>query len=174
MNHFDLMTTLIVAAVFIYAIAKQFTAKPVKMFGFVIVPLLALYKVYDSFPKTSIPRSQMVECTVLVLLALASAVIQSMFTDVFYQNDQLYMRSKLIAVVTWAVYFLARIGLRFLYHNTESWMMWMGMAVIFGARSLILLFRFPEIGRALSQRFCSDASGGGEQNGRRSRRGRRY
>lgn len=174
MNHLNLMTTLIAAAVFIYAIAKQFTAKPVKMFGFVIVPLLALYKVYDSFPQTSIPRSQMVECTVLVLLALASAVIQSMFTEVFYQNDQLYMRSKLIAVVTWAVYFLARIGLRFLYHNTEYWMMWMGMAVIFGARSLILLFRFPEIGRALSQRFCSDASCGGEQNGRRSRRGRRY
>lgn len=174
MNHFDLMTTLIVAAIFIYAIAKQFTAKPVKMFGFVIVPLLALYKVYDSFPKTPIPRSEMVECTFLVLLALASAVIQSMFTDVFYQNDQLYMRSKLIAVVTWAVYFLSRISLRFLYHNTESWMMWMGMAVIFSARSLTLLFRFPEIGRALSQRFCSDASGSWGQNGRRSRHRRRY
>lgn len=164
MDHLNLMTTLIAVAVLIYAIAKQFMAKPVKLFGFVVVPLIALYKVYDSFPKTTVPQSQMAECTVMVVLALAAAVIQAMFTEVFYQDERLYMRSKLVAVVTWAAYFLVRIGLRYLYRSTESWMVWLGMAVIFAVRSLILYLRFPEIGKALSQGFRSGASG------RRSRR----
>lgn len=159
MDHLNLLTTLIAVVVFIYVIVKQFMAKPVRMFGFVIVPLLALYKVYDSFPKTDIPKSQMVECVIMFCLALASAIIQAMFTEVFYQDDRLYMRSKLVAVVTWAIYFLVRIGLRFLYHSTGSWMMWLGMAVIFGVRSLILYIRFPEIGKTLSQRSHSAPPG---------------
>lgn len=83
------------------------------------------------------------------------------------------MRSKPVAVITWAAYFLIRIGLRFFCHSTESWMMWLGMAVIFGVRSFILYLRFPEIGKALSQRYRFDESGGEERYGSRNER-RRY
>ncbi len=173
MDHLNLATTLIVIAAFVYAIAKQFMAKPVKAFGFAIIPLLALYKVFDSLPKAAVPKSQMTECAVMAFLALAAALIQASFTEVFYQGDRLYMRSKPVAVITWAVYFLIRIGLRFFYHSSASWMMWLGMAVIFGARSFILYLRFPEIGKALSQRFHIDRSADPEQYGRRNER-RRY
>lgn len=173
MDHLDLATTLIVIAAFVYAIAKQFMAKPVKAFSFAIVPLLALYEVFDSLPKAAVPKSQIAECAVMVLMALAAAILQAAFTEVFYQGERLCMRSKPVAVITWAAYFLIRIGLRLLYHSRESWMMWLGMAVIFGVRSFILYLRFPEIGKALSRRYRSDESVGGEQYGRRNER-RRY
>ena len=173
MDHLNLATTLIVIAAFVYAITKQFMAKPVKAFSFAIVPLLALYEVFDSLPKTAATKSQMAECAVMVFLALAAAILQAAFTEVFYQGERLTMRSKPVAVITWAVYFLIRIGLRFFYQSKESWMMWLGMAVIFGARSFILYLRFPEIGKALSQRYRSNESSGGERYGRRNER-RRY
>lgn len=62
------------------------------------------------------------------------------------------MRSKIIAVVTWAVYFIARVGMRFAFPETGEWVTWFGMAVIFGARSVILMMKYPEITQALSRR----------------------
>lgn len=152
MEHIDFLTTLIIVALFLYAIVKQFLAKPIRKFSFVIFPLLALYEAYDSYPKITVSNNQFNECAVIIALAFASAVIQALNTEVFYKDNRLYMRSKIIAVLTWAVYFFVRIGLRFVFNSTGTWIMWLGIAVIFGARSLILLIKYPEIGQALSER----------------------
>lgn len=151
MAHLDIVTAIIIAALLIYAIVKQFMAKPVKKFGFVLFPLLALYEAYETYPQAPLPSSQIVECLIMVTLALASAVIQGVNTEVFYRNDQLYMRSKLVAIITWVIYFAVRIGLKFLFDSKGSFMTWLGMAVIFGARSVVLFIWHPEIGQALSQ-----------------------
>lgn len=151
MEHFDFITALTIIALLIYAIVKQFMAKPVRKFGFVIFPLLALYEAYESYPKTVVPENQKTECIIMIILALGSAVIQALNTEVFYKDDQLFMRSKIVAVITWLIYFLVRVGLRFIFNSTGSWMMWFGMAIIFGARSAVLLIRHPEIGQALSR-----------------------
>lgn len=151
MEHIDAVTAMIIIAVIICAIVKQFMAKPIKTFGFVIFPLLALYESCKSFPNTAAREHQLIECAVMLALALSAAAIQALNTEVFYRDDQLYTRSKLIAVVTWAGYFLARIILRYIWHDSGEWTMWLGLAVTFGTRSVILYIRHPEIGTALLQ-----------------------
>lgn len=150
-EHLNPTVTLIIIAVFVYAIARQFMAKPVRRLGFIIFPLLALCEAMASFPKTAVPAGQAAECAAMVALALAAAAIQAAFTEVFYKNDRLYLRSKPVAIVTWAAYFVIRLSMRFVFGGTEEWVTWLGMAVILGGRGIMLYIRHPEIGRALAQ-----------------------
>lgn len=152
MGHLDFVTTLIIVAVIVYAIVKQFMAKPVRRSGFVIFPLLALVEACESYRKAAVTQQQLLECAAMIALALAAAAVQAINTEIFYQDNQLYMRSKIIAVVTWAAYFLARVGLRLVFPKTGEWIIWLGIAVIFGARSVILMMKYPEITQALSRR----------------------
>lgn len=162
MEHLNIVTTLIIMVVLIYAVVKQFMAKPIKWFGFLIFPMLALYEAYHSYTAATVTAYQNVECAVMVTLALIAAVIQALFTEVFYKDSQLYMRSKIVAVITWVLYIMARITFRVLFNSMGLWMMWLGIAVIFSVRSIILYIRFPEIGHALMQ-----------HSGRRRRQSRR-
>lgn len=115
------------------------------------LPLLALLEAYESYPKEGITPSELTQCGVMVLLALISASIQALNTDVFYQGDRLFRRSRPVAILTWAVYFSVRLVMRYAFSNTGSWTMWFGMAVIFGIKNAILYFKYPEIGLELSK-----------------------
>ncbi|CAB1245698.1 conserved membrane protein of unknown function [Ruminococcaceae bacterium BL-4] len=152
MEHFDATTTLIIIAVIAYAIVKQFMAKPVRTFGFIVFPLLALYEACKDFPKLPVPEHQLIECAVMLALAFIAAAIQATNTEVFFKDNQLYTRGKLIAVLTWAGYFLVRIAMRYIWSDSTEWMTWLGMAVTFGTRSLFLYIKHPEIGKALLRR----------------------
>jgi hypothetical protein len=41
--------------------------------------------------------------------------------------------------------------MRFAFGNTGSWTMWLGMAVIFGFKNIILYLKYPEISQQLSK-----------------------
>lgn len=149
--HLDLATALLVAILAIYMIAKQFVAKPVGRFSFVIMPLLALYEACESYENALVSGSQAIECVVLVGLAIAAAFIQAKNTEVFFEEGVLYTRSKIVAVVTWVVFIVVRLGMH-QFIGSAGWITWLAIAVVFGARTLFLLVEHPQIGSALASR----------------------
>lgn len=68
----------------IYAIVRQFIAKPVRRFGFVILPLLALAEACEFYRKAVVTQQQLLECAAMIALALVAAAIQAINTEIFY------------------------------------------------------------------------------------------
>lgn len=144
-------TALLVIAIIVWVVFRQLRPKPVKKIFFVILPLLALYEMYQTFPQSSVPVSQWIECILVVIAALIAGTIQAWHSKVYMQNQIVYVQGTAITLITWASFIIVRLGLGFAfgefatgYHRIQ-WILWAGIAVIFATRSLILYAKFPEI-----------------------------
>lgn len=151
--------TLIVIAAVVFAIARQVMPRQVRRTGFIVLPALAAYEAYRSFPRPFVPASQIVECLLTVAVALAAGILQAAFTRVYVQENRLYMRGGVVTLVAWAALMLARLIIGLIFQgpglftsfNKFEWILWVEIAVTFGSRSAILYMKHPEIGAALAE-----------------------
>lgn len=157
-THEIFITLLIIAAV-IFAIVRQVMPQQVRRIGFIILPALAAYEAYKSFPRPTIPVNQMVEFLMIGMAALVVGVVQAQFTHVYFKGDLLYMRGGIESLIAWIALMFVRfiIGLTFQgvslfssFHSFE-WILWAAVAVAFGTRSIVLYMKHPEIGQALAE-----------------------
>lgn len=149
-------TALLVICIIVWVVFRQLRPKPVKKLFFIILPLLAVYEVYETFPTQTVPISQWVECILVVAFALIAGTIQAWYSKVYIQNQIVYVQGTAITLITWASFIVVRLGLGFAfgefatgYHRIQ-WILWVGVAVIFATRSLILYAKFPAIKQAFT------------------------
>ena len=155
----EIFITVIAIAAVIFAIARQVMPRQVKRTGFIVLPALAAYEAYRSLPQPYISASQMVECLLTVAAALAAGAIQAAFTRVYVQDNRLYMQGGGVTLTAWISLMLVRLFIGLIFQGTGlftsyshfEWIMWTEIAVAFGSRSLILYWKHPEIGTALSE-----------------------
>ncbi|MDN4619385.1 hypothetical protein QCD85_14855 [Paenibacillus sp. PsM32] len=147
----NIVTTLLVIGMIVWIVLRQLRPKPVKKLFFIVLPLIALYEVYQTFPRQQVPVTQWIECILVVVAALIAGTIQAWHSKVYIQNHIVYVQGTTITLITWASFILTRIALGFAfgefatgYHRIQ-WILWVGIAVIFATRSLILYAKFPEI-----------------------------
>ncbi|WP_019909438.1 CcdC protein domain-containing protein [Paenibacillus sp. HW567] len=161
----NILITLLIAGVVIYAILRQLRPQEAKRFPLVIMPFLAFYQAYKSLPVAGVPQYQIVEFLLIGAAALIAGIIQAANTRVYHQDNKLYLQGNTITLIAWLALIAIRFGVNYIFksYNTADthyvmWILWAAMGISFGVRSLILYKRFPHIGEFLSQ------------NSRRSRR----
>jgi hypothetical protein len=158
MNTQELSTTLIIIAVVIFAIIRQVMPQKIRMLSFVILPAIAAYEAYKLLPRPIIPVSQMVECLLIVVAGVVIGAIQATATNVYYKDNQLYMCGGFVSLFSWIAFMFIRFIISFAFQGFSSftsfknfeWILWAGIAVAFGSKSLILYMKHPEIGQALA------------------------
>jgi len=149
-------TALLVICIIVWVVFRQLRPKPVKKLLFVALPLLAVYEVYQTFPQQSVPITQWIECILVITMALIAGTIQAWYSKVYIQNHIVYVQGTAITLMTWVSFIIVRLSLGFAfgefatgYHRVQ-WILWIGIAVIFATRSLILYVKFPEVQRIFS------------------------
>lgn len=146
-----LFTALCVIAIIVFIVSRQLRAKPVKKWTFVILPILAMYEVFQTFPREAVPTSQWIECILVVVGAFVAGTIQAWYSKVYVQNHVVYIKGTTITLITWSAFIAFRVLLGFAFGEFSTgfhripWILWIGIAVIFGTRSLILYAKSPEI-----------------------------
>lgn len=147
-------TVLLVICIIVWVIFRQLRPKPVKKLFFILLPLLAIYEVHQTFPQQAVPMTQWIECILVITFALIAGTIQAWYSKVYIQNQIVYVQGTAITLITWASFIGIRMTLGFAfgefatgYHRIQ-WILWIGIAVIFATRSLILYAKFPEIKQA--------------------------
>ncbi len=178
MNTSTLYTTIIVIAVVIYGISQQISEKEVKRFAFLIFPVVCLYQAYTLLPKTIIPKEDLIQCLIAVIIGLIASSLQGLFTKIYYKEDnKLYMKGGIITLIIWIASFVLRIAVKVAVEGSDAlslsqgpeWISFAGMAVTFACRSFILHVRYPEVKEFLEKQ----KSEGREFHLRSNRRNRR-
>lgn len=149
-------TALLVICIIVWVIFRQLRPKPVKKLFFILLPLLAVYEVHQTFPQQAVPMTQWIECILVITFALIAGTIQAWYSKVYIQDQIVYVQATTITIITWVSFIVFRIGVGFAcgefatgYHRIQ-WILWIGIAVIFATRSLILYAKFPEIKQAFT------------------------
>lgn len=181
MSTSTLFTTLIVVAIVIYGISRQISEKEVKRFAFLIFPVICLYQAYTLLPKNIIPKEDLIQCLIAVIIGLIASTIQAFYTKVYYKEDhKLYMRGGIITLSVWIASLVLRLVIKVSFEGVDSllvsegpeWVTFVGMAVTFACRSFILHLKYPEV-----KQYLAKEKGEGRQSqlesGRRNRRSRR-
>lgn len=147
------MTGVVIVLIVIVVISRQVLPKRVTTLRLFGLPLLAAFEAIHTLLRTEMTGSQIVECIVTMALALIAGLIQTWDTRVEERADGLYYRGGWKYVVTWFALLLARMAAMMIFQGPASishfqqneWILYIDVAVAWGARSLLLSLRHPSI-----------------------------
>ncbi|GGA33739.1 CcdC protein domain-containing protein [Paenibacillus physcomitrellae] len=156
MNEF--IVPLLIAAVIIFVIFRQFKARKVKRLQFFLLPVIAFYELLQSMPHPLSGKS-VAELLVTVLLAAVIGVAQAYTTRLEYRGGELYTKGGLGYFLCWIVLLACRLLVRWVFegaygftHFSEgNWLIFAGIGIAWAVRSFLLYRLHPEIRSALSR-----------------------
>jgi hypothetical protein len=111
----NIVTILVVLALFAYLIIRQFTEQRVNMVNLLLLPLLSAYACYTELPPAFARFAQLpllAGLAVGVLTGLATGILRGRYTRVRLDNasGQIYSRPQLVSSLTWLALLLTHIG----------------------------------------------------------------
>ncbi len=155
------MNLFIIALIMIWVISRQLRPRKVKMITLFLLPLLALYQTVQNLPHSSLPVYQIVEFVFITVAAMLGGIVQAKYTRVFWSGDQLYMQGNKITLFAWIALIVIRYGLNFTFHAffapagsplSVLWILWVGIAIMFSTRNLLMYRKWPEIRNMVKRR----------------------
>ena len=156
-----LTTSVLVIAVFIFAIGRQVLPRRPSRLMFLAMPILGLVEAYDSLPPHYVPAAQIAECLVSAAVSALAGYLQARVTRVYAGADgQVRMRGGWMYIGVWIALIALRLLILIAFNGalagvslqSSEWILWFDLAVVWGTRSALLFARYPEI-RA---QFASD------------------
>lgn len=152
------LTALLIIIAILFVIFRQFRARKVSRTGFILLPVIAAYEAFNMMPK-SLSSTEWAELGVTALLAVFIGSCQGLFTRLETRSGVLYIKGGLIYFLLWVVLLAGRITIRFIFEGTQGfsnfagseWLIFAGIALAWGIRSIVLYRLHPEIRLAFSQ-----------------------
>ena len=155
-------TGLIVAVVLMWAIRRQVLPRRVTRIPFVVLPIVGIFEMIRYLPHSTIPANQVAECIVSVLLSAAAGLLQGLVTKVYTAADgQVYMRGGWKYLILWVGLIATRLVVGFVFsggtfhYDSVAWIIWADLAIVWGARGILLYARYPEIRNQLANASAS-------------------
>jgi membrane protein CcdC involved in cytochrome C biogenesis len=152
MNINPIFIPILIAALVIWVIFRQLRARKVSRLQMILLPLIAAYEAFQTRPQV-IEHQTWTEFAVTIMLAIAVGFGQAYTTRIMYKDGVLYTKGGAAYLILWIVLLAGRIliklgfegvdGLRNMH--SKEWLIFAGIAIAWGLRSLLLYVRHPEI-----------------------------
>jgi len=152
-----MVQSVLITAAVVYFIVRQVTPRPPSRLRLYILPILAIYEAYQSLPRPEVPKIQLLECLLSILVAIVFGFLQARYTKVYQENGVWLLRGDWRYLVTWLLLLVGRLlvawGFSAMFGESTmiEWILWTEVAVVWGTRSLLLLRRYPELIPALKR-----------------------
>ena len=158
MDMHNLITPLIIGAVIILVIFRQFRARRVNRLSFILIPIVGAYEAIRSMPHV-LKSNTIIELLVIALLAVIAGIGQAYTTKLEMRDGQLYMKGGVGYFLFWVLLFVGRWTIKYCFEGLDGirnfgqgeWLIFAGIAIAFGLRSFLLYSRHPEVRSALAQ-----------------------
>lgn len=148
---------LIGLAVLIYFIVRQVTPRQPGRMRFYILPLVALVVAAVNLPHP-IPQNQLWDALISVAISIPFGVMQAYFTTLYQKQGEWYIQGDWRYVVSWVVL----VGLKMVTamvvgssahpsFQSIEWIAALEVAVVWGLRSVVLHWRYPELSQILAR-----------------------
>ncbi len=151
-------TVLLVAVGVVYVIARQVLPRRVSWLTLMGIPVALAYLAVQHLPAGPVPARQLAELAAEVALATGAGIWQARVTQVFERDGRWYLRGGPVYLGVWVLLLAARIALQLGMGGRlglgskgagDLWMVWVELAVAWGARTLALFVMHPELRGAL-------------------------
>ncbi len=148
------MNLFVIALIMIWVISRQLRPRKIKKVSLFLLPILALYGASQNLPQTSLPIYQIVEFLFIAGVALLAGIVQAKYTRIYWSGDQLYMQGNKITLFAWILLIAVRYGIAFIFYAlfapagsklTVVWIVWVGVAIMFSTRNVLLYRKWPEM-----------------------------
>lgn len=137
----------------VFFIIRQVTPRPPTRLRFYILPLIALYWAYHTLPHP-VPSVQIRTTLISVSVSIPFAIMQGYFTRLYEKEGQWVLQGDCRYVVSWLIIFALQGVSAILSHQTKvvTWEIAVGIAVVWGLRSVVLHLRYPQLGMILAKK----------------------
>ncbi|MFD1887778.1 hypothetical protein [Paenibacillus wenxiniae] len=144
----------VIALIVIWIVSRQLRPRKIKKISLFLLPAIALYEASQNLPQTSLPMYQIIEFLFMAGVAMLGGIVQAKYTRVFWSGDQLYMQGNKTTLCAWILLIAVRYGINFAFHAlfappgsqlTVIWILWVGVAIMFGTRNVLLYRKWPEM-----------------------------
>ncbi|MCY0889238.1 MAG: hypothetical protein OWQ59_12435 [Alicyclobacillaceae bacterium] len=140
-------------AVLVYFIVRQITPKRPSRLRFYFLPAIALFWAYQSLPHP-VPAVQIWTTVISIGVSIPFAILQGFFTRLYERNGVWVIQGDWRYLVSWLVIFALQGIIAVFSHQTAivTWEIALGVAVVWGARSVVLHLRYPALREILARK----------------------
>ena len=137
---------------FVFFIIRQVTPRRPTRFRFYILPILALVWAYHTLPHP-VPSRQIWATVISVGVSIPFAIMQGYFTRLYEKEGQWVLQGDWRYLVSWLVIFALQGIIAVVLQETAvvTWEIALGIAIVWGLRSVVLQLRYPQLSRILAR-----------------------
>ncbi len=137
----------------VFFIIRQVTPRRPTRFRFYILPILGLYWTYRTLPHP-VPTVQIWVTLMSVGVSIPFAILQGYFTRLYEKDGQWVLQGDWHYLVSWLVIFALQGVIAVVLHQTTivTWEIALGIAIVWGVRSVVLHLRYPQLSRILARK----------------------
>ena len=137
----------------VFFIIRQVTPRRPTRLRFYILPILGLYWAYHTLPH-AVPTVQIWSTLISVGVSIPFAIMQGYFTRLYEKEGQWVLQGDWRYLVGWLVIFALQGVIAVVLHQTTvvTWEIALGIAVVWGLRSVVLHLRYPQLSRILAKK----------------------
>ncbi len=137
----------LIALIVIWVISRQLRPRKLSKLTLFLLPVIALYFASQNLPHGDLPTYQIAEFILIVGVAILGGIVQARYTRVYQDGDQLYIQGNKITLFAWLLLIAVRFGINFAFYALFApagspfsvlWILWIGVAVMFGTRNVLL------------------------------------
>ncbi len=138
--------------IFVFFIIRQVTPRRPSRLRFYFLPLIALYWAYHTLPHP-VPRVEVWTTVISVGLSIPFAIMQAYFTRLYEQDSHWVMQGDWRYLMTWFVILALQGAIALAFKEpTLTWEISLGIAVVWGIRSVVLHLRYPQLSGILARK----------------------
>lgn len=148
----NMLYDLIGLALFVFFIIRQLTPRRPSRLRFYFLPLIALYWSYHTLPHP-VPSIEIWTTVISVGISVPFAIMQAYFTRLYEKDGQWVMQGDWRYLVSWLIIFALQVVIALVLHQpTLTWEIALGIAVVWGMRSVVLHLRYPQLSAILARK----------------------
>lgn len=137
----------------VFFIIRQVTPRRPTRLRLYFLPILGLYWAYHTLPHP-VPTVQIWSTLISVGVSIPFAIMQGYFTRLYEKDGQWVLQGDWRYLVSWLAIAALQGVIAVVLHQTTvvTWEIALGIAIVWGLRSVVLHLRYPQLSRILAKK----------------------